>query len=95
MLSRLKLKGAQVEAWLDQGWDDAQIVQEIARLNGHDQAAREAWSRKLLLTHRYLLMMLEADEGRLADGPAKAFFQTASNVSFAVMTVVNRMRGLT
>ncbi|MDB5095940.1 MAG: hypothetical protein JWM80_361 [Cyanobacteria bacterium RYN_339] len=94
VLSRLKLSGAQVEGWLDQGWDDSQIALEAARLVGHDRAAREAWSRKLLFTHRYLLMMLDADEGRLADGPLKATLQVASNVIYPVMKTINRLRGL-
>jgi hypothetical protein len=94
ILGRLKLTGAQVQQWLDEGWDDTQIALEAARLNNHDRAARDAWSRKLLFTHYYLLMMLEADEGRMPDGVAKAALTALSNAIYPVMKTINRLRGL-
>ena len=93
ILKRLNLTGDQVRTWLDEGWDDVQIAREASRLNGHDQAAREAWSRKLLLTHRVLLMMLDADEGRMEDGAAKSALRALGSTTYAVMKRINRLRG--
>jgi hypothetical protein len=95
LLTRLKLTGAQVTAWLDEGLDDVAIAERIAAHAGHAELAdRQRWSQRFLRTDGWIMHMLDADEGRREPGLVTSLLQGLSNSIFPVMKVVNRVRGL-
>ena len=93
-LARWQVRGAEVQAWLDEGLDDEAIATRLAAHLGHlNLAARERWSRGYMRLYGLFMHMIEADEGRRAPGLVTSLMAGLLEAIFFVVRTRNRLLG--
>lgn len=94
VLAEWKVTGAQLDAWLDEGLDDAAIAERIGQAMGApDEPAREAWSRSFSRRWGWFWRAIDADEGRLPDGLERTMLVAMLTVTFKTVELGLKLRG--
>lgn len=66
-LKAWKVSPSQFRAWVAEGLDEGAIADRLAAHLGHDEGGRKRWSDGFKLQWYPVIMILEADEGRVSE----------------------------